>query len=59
MELRWRNYDTKEIGVAFVTDEDAKVLSAMYYVHDEELDFTDDDKDGEWVEVWAPINKEN
>lgn len=57
MELRWRNLDTKAIGVAFVSDSDAEVLSAMYYIHDDELDYTDDEKDGEWVEVWVPIEK--
>jgi hypothetical protein len=58
MELRYRNLDTKAIGVAFVTDNDAEVMRAMWYYHDDELDYTDDEKDGEWVEIWTPINKE-
>ena len=58
MELRWRNLDTKAVGVAFVSDADAEVLGAMYYVHDGELDYTDDEIDGEWVEVWVPIGAE-
>lgn len=52
MELRWRNNATKEIGVAFVTDDDAKVLETVGYYHCHEEDFTDDEKDGEYVEVW-------
>ena len=57
MELRWKNTATKEIGVAFVTDNDAEVLEAMGYYHCNEEDFTDDEKDGEYIEVWKP-NKE-
>lgn len=55
MELRWRNFDTGEIGVALVSDSDVEVMEAMGYEHDGELDFTDDEKDGEWVEVWKPV----
>lgn len=55
MELRWRNFDTGEIGVALVSDSDVEVMEAMGYEHDDELDFTDDEKDGEWVEVWKPV----
>lgn len=54
MELRWKNTKTKEIGVAFVTDNDAEVLEAMGYYHCEEEDFTDDELDGEYIEVWKP-----
>lgn len=54
MELRWRNKATKEIGVAYVTDDDAKVLETVGYYHCHEEDFTDDEKDGEYVEIWKP-----
>lgn len=57
MELRWRNTTTKEIGIAFVTDDNAKVLEAMGYYHCDEEDFTDDELDGTYVEVWKPCNK--
>ena len=57
MELRWRNAVTKEIGIAFVTDNDAEVLEAMGYRHCEEEDFTDDELDGEYVEVWKPFKE--
>lgn len=51
MELRWRNRVTREVGIAFMTDNDAKVLEAMGYEHCDEEDFTDSELDGEWVEV--------
>ena len=54
MELRWKNKSTKEVGIAFVTDNDAEVLEAMGYYHCNEEDFTDDELDGEYVEVWKP-----
>lgn len=54
MELRWKNTKTKEIGVAFVTDNDAEVLEAIGYYHCVEEDFTDDELDGEYIEVWKP-----
>lgn len=56
MELRWRNKATKEVGIAFVTDDDARVLEAMNYYHCEEEDFTDDELDEAYVEVWKPKN---
>ena len=58
MELRWRDKVTKEVGVAFMTDSDAEVLRAMGYEHYDEEDFTDDELDGEWVEVWKRIGEE-
>ena len=58
MQLRWKNYVTKEVGIAFMTDSDAVVLKAMGYWHCEEEDFTDDELDGELIEVWKP-KKEN
>ena len=54
MELRWRNRVTNEIGVALVTDDDARILEIVGYYHCYDEDFTDDDKDGEWVEIWKP-----
>lgn len=54
MELRWKNTKTKEVGIVFVTDDDAKVLEAVGYYHCEEEDFTDDELDGAYVEVWKP-----
>lgn len=58
MELRWKHYITKEVGIAFVTDSDAVVLRALGYEHCDEEDFTDDELDGELVEIWKP-KKEN
>lgn len=58
MELRWRNKVTKEIGITFVMDSDAEVLRAMGYEHFDNEDFTDDDLDGEWVEVWKPVGED-
>lgn len=57
MELRWRNRVTREIGVAFTMDSDAEVLRAMGYEHCHEEDFTDDELDGEWVEIWKPVKE--
>lgn len=54
MELRWRNTATKDIGVAFVTDEDARILSAVGYYHCNEED-CNDDYDGAYVEIWKPV----
>ena len=54
MELRWKNKETKEVGIAFVTDNDAEVLQAIGYYHCDEKDFTDDELDGEYIEVWKP-----
>lgn len=59
MELRWRNKATGEIGVAFTTDSDAEVMRAMGYEHYHEEDFTDDENDSEWVEIWKPEREEN
>lgn len=55
MELRWTNRLTKEVGIAFMTDSDAVVLRAMGYEHCDEEDVTDDELDGELVEIWKPI----
>ena len=54
MELRWTNRLTKEVGIAFVTDSDSVVLRAMGYEHCDEEDLTDDELDGELVEIWKP-----
>ena len=54
MELRWKNTTTRDIGLAFVTDYDATVLQFLGYYHCDEEDFTDDELDGEYVEVWKP-----
>jgi hypothetical protein len=59
MELRWRDKEAKEVGIAFVMDSDAEVLRAMGYEHFDEEDFTDDEMDGEWVEVWKPVKEES
>lgn len=58
MELRWSNRVTKEVGVAFVMDSDAEVMRAMGYEHCDDEDFTDDETDGEWVEVWKPVKED-
>lgn len=54
MQLRWTKRTTREIGVAYVTDSDIQILQAVGYYHCEEEDFTDDEFDGEMVEVWKP-----
>ena len=54
MELRWKNNATKAVGIAFVTDSDAAVLRGMGYEHCDEEDVTDDELDGELVEIWKP-----
>ncbi len=58
MELRWTNKITKEVGIAFMTDSDAVVLRAMGYEHCDEEDLTDDELDGELVEIWKPIKED-
>ncbi len=58
MELRWRDKSTNKVGIAFMMDSDAVVLQAMGYEHCDEEDFTDDEFDGENVEVWKPIKEE-
>lgn len=58
MELRWTNRLTKEVGIAFVMDSDAVVLRAMGYEHCDEEDVTDDELDGELVEIWKPIKED-
>ena len=55
MKRRWYNMKTKEIGLAFVTDSDADILRCLGYEHCVEEDFTDDDLDGEYIEIWKPI----
>ena len=59
MQLRWTKRTTKEIGVAYVTEEDVRVLKAVGYYYCEEEDFTDDEFDGEIVEVWKPVKEED
>ena len=58
MELRWTNKRTREVGIAFMTDSDAVVLRAMGYEHCAEEDVTDDELDGEMVEIWKPIKED-
>lgn len=57
MEIRWKNNLTKAIGVAKITDDDEHVLKFVGYEPCEEENFTDDEYDGELVEVWKPIKK--
>ena len=54
MVLRWMNRKTKEIGIAFVTDDDAIILETIGYYHCEEEDFTNDEFDEAYVEIWKP-----
>lgn len=54
MELRWKDNKTKAIGVAHVTDSDAKVLVAIGYHHAWREDVTDDEFDSAMVEIWKP-----
>lgn len=53
MELRMFGNKTKIITLAYVTDEDAKVLEAVGYEHWAEEDFM---ADNEYLEVWKPKN---
>lgn len=50
MQLRWKNNTNKAIGVAFATNDDAKVLVAVGYCRCEEEDCIDDD--GVYVKIW-------
>lgn len=57
MEIRWKNNATKAIGVARLTDDDEHVLSFVGYEPCYEENFTDDEYDGELIEIWKPIEK--
>lgn len=57
MLLVYQKVDTKEIGVAFVSDNDAEVLQAVGYYHCIEKDFIDEKSNGKYVEVWQSCNK--
>ena len=57
MLLVYKDAETKEIGVAFVSDYDAEVLSATGYCHCEEKDFIDEQSNGKYVEVWKPLKE--
>ena len=52
--MRWKNKVTKEIGLAYVTDNDTEILNFIGYRHVSEDDLVDDDL--EIVEVWEPCN---
>ena len=54
MELRMISNETRIITLAYVTDEDAKVLEAVGYYHCNAEDFV---ADNEYLEVWKPKNK--
>ena len=54
MLLVYKDADTKEIGVTFVSDNDAEVLQAIGYSHCDEEDFIDEKSNGKYVEVWKP-----
>lgn len=53
MELRWKNEETKAIALAYVNDEDAKILEAVGYYHCNEEDCRDEYL-GTYLEVWKP-----
>lgn len=53
MELVMLSNETKIITLAYVTDEDAKVLEAVGYEHWNEQDFVVNNK---YLEVWKPKN---
>lgn len=55
MELRWKDDNIKSIGVAFVSDEDAKILHAVGYFNCADEDVIDED--GELIEIWYPIDR--
>ena len=57
MEIRWKNKVTKEIGLAYVTDNDTEILNFIGYHHVDEEDLVDDDL--EIVEIWTPCNSFN
>lgn len=52
MLLIYKSIETKEIGVAFVSDNDAKVLEATGYYHCNKEDYMDEKSNGVYVEVW-------
>lgn len=51
MELRMVGNETKIMTLAYVTDEDAKILEIAGYHHCAEEDFM---ADNEYLEVWKP-----
>lgn len=53
MELKWQDEKTGAIGIAYMTDECAKILEAVGYYHCNE----EDKWDGVHIEVWKPKNK--
>lgn len=60
MELRWKDNRTKTIGLAYVTDEDVKILEFLGYEPDLTINsVTDDEIDFAEVEFWAPKSKPN
>ena len=56
MELRWKNEETKAIALAYVSDEDAKILEAVGYYHCDEEDCRDKHY-GTYLEVWKPAKE--
>ena len=56
MLLVYKNEDIKEIGVAFVSDNDAEILEAIGYYHCNDKDFIDEKSNGKYVEVWKAHN---
>lgn len=57
MLLVYKDDKTKEIGVAFVNDNDAEVLEAVGYYHCCEKDYMEDKPNGRYIEVWKPCDK--
>lgn len=56
MLLVYKNEKEKEIGVAFVNDNDADVLEAVGYYHCNEKDYMENKLSGRYIEVWKPKN---
>lgn len=54
MLLIYNDVKAKEIGLAFVNDNEAEVLEAVGYYHCNDKDYVDND--GRYVEVWKQYN---
>jgi hypothetical protein len=52
MLLVYKDDKAKEIGVAFVDDNEAEVLEAVGYYHCNNKDYMEEEPNGRYVEVW-------
>lgn len=55
MKLKWKDNNTKIMGVSYVTDDDAAILQYIGYFNIPEEDV--EDENGELIEIWAPLSQ--